>query len=392
MCTVDIAIVSPGLLEAKTTRGGGIETNDFKVGQHLSKVFGVTILGPFYGKYRKSLNFDKLVVEEVYFPAVKTYPYVSRIAKNMSFLSVFAYSILIILKLISLKKHGLRLVIIDDSSTGILSAIAARIMMVKVIFSEGNTHPWIEPSIVSSKSTLIKEFGRSMKIATGSLLCKLSQAIRVQSVYIMRGMERNHISPSKINVIGVGVDTDFFKPLPPSNFLLDYTKVGFVGRLVDEKGVPLLLKVVKIASTEWPRLHFIIMGDGPYRKPLSELPNVDSIGYVPMNEIPKRLSEVPIVLFFQRELGLAEFETMACGKAIIACNMGDVPNVIKHLENGILCKPEAESYINSIMFLINNPSIARSISEKARQTAENYYDWTVVSNNWIRLCKVCLKS
>ena len=199
------------------------------------------------------------------------------------------------------------------------------------------------------------------------------------------------IDPAKIHVISGGVDVNMFKPISKMNHQCNAMRVGFIGRLTDEKGVPLLLEVVHMAIQELPNVQFIIMGDGPYKQYFSNLPNVEHLGWVPKDELTRWLSKVQITLFFQKELGLAELEAMASGKAIVACNVGEVPQTITHLENGVLCTPDAQSYIDAIKLLCEDPSLLKRLSRRARENAVKYFSWDVIGREWFSLCMACLK-
>lgn len=396
MNVVDICIISPSLLEAGAKRGGGIEEIDWRVALQLSKYFNVVILSPFYKKYCKTIRInERFTVEQVYFPAVKNYPPISRSEMYKTFFLMYIYSWLIPMKMMALRKKKVKIVIVHQGLPGFLSTLLARIMKIKVIYSEGNTSPWISPFItptkIPTKRLLIRKFGHVHNLNVGKLICKLSDHIRTQSNSIRDGMIKQGIYPEKIRVISGGVDVDIFKPRNKVETTYSTIKVGFIGRLTEEKGVLLLLDVVQMAMKELPNVRFVIMGEGQYKQYFSNLPNVEHLGWVPKDELNLWLSKVQIVLFFQKELGLAELEAMASGKAIVACDVGEISQTIKHLENGILCTPDARSYINAIKLLCEDPSLVESLSRKARETAVEYFDWDLIGREWFSLCTECLK-
>lgn len=296
------------------------------------------------------------------------------------------------MKMVTLRRKKLKLVLVHNGLPGLLSTLLAKIIKIKIVCSEANTYPWISPYLSPTKRTLPQKFMYFLNLNTGKLICKLSDCIRTQSNSIRGGMINFGIDPAKIHVISGGVDVNMFKPISKMNHQCnDAIRVGFIGRLTDEKGVPLLLEVVHMAIKELPNVRFIIMGDGLYKQYFSNLPNVEHLGWVPRDELNLWLSKVQIALFFQKELGLAELEAMASGKAIVACDVGEVSQTIKHLENGILCTPDAGSYINAIKLLSKDFSLLKRLSRRARETAVEYFGWGVIGREWFSLCIECLK-
>ncbi|MCK4732798.1 MAG: glycosyltransferase family 4 protein [Methanophagales archaeon] len=392
MTGVDICMISPGLLEAGTKRGGGIEEIDYQVALRLSRYFNVVILSPFYKKYCKHIRInERLSIEPIYFPAEKNYPPRSRSEMYITPFLIHFYSCLTAMKVMALRRKKLKLVIVHNGLPGFLSSLLAKIMKIKVIYSEGNVYPWVSPYITPTKRTLPQKFMYFLNLNTGKRLCKLSDYIRTQSNSIKGGMINYGIDSAKIRVINGGVDVNRFKLISKMNHQCNAIRVGFIGRLTDEKGVPLLLEVVHKAIKDSLDVRFVIMGDGPYKQYFSNLPNVEHFGFVPRDELNLWLSKVQIVLFFQKELGLAELEAMASGKAIVACDVGEVSQIIKHLENGILCTPDARSYIDAIKRLCEDPSLLKGVSRKARETAVKCFSWDIIGCNWLSLCVECLK-
>lgn len=390
---MDICIVSPGLLHARTQRGGGIEEQHYEVGLELSKHFHIIILSPFYRRYKKRvLVNNNLTVEEVYFPSCERYPPKSLMERYMTLLSMALYSFLVSTRIISLTKKGLKIVVVTDTLTGLPPTILAKILGVKVIFSEGNLWPWVNPYIIPKNLSTSQKIMCSAKIFMGTLLGKMSNFVRVQSISIKKGMAKNGINQDKVVVIEPGIDTCIFKPANENSLSCKSFRVGFLGRLMDEKGAPLLFEICKKAEKVIPEASFRIMGGGPYEKRFRSLRNVEHVGWVPRNMLPKLMSRIQVILFFQRDLGIAELEAMASGKAIIACSIEGVQQFVKHLENGVLCTPDAECYIDAIKLLVENPRLLRAISEKARETAVKYFDWNIAGNNWFLLCIECLKN
>lgn len=79
LSSVDVCIVSPGLLEVPTIRGGGIEENDYRISLQLSKDKMIVLISPFFGRFVGRISINKrFVIEQLYFPATRSYPLKSK--------------------------------------------------------------------------------------------------------------------------------------------------------------------------------------------------------------------------------------------------------------------------------------------------------------------------
>lgn len=385
MDDIDICIISPWLLEAGTKRGGGREEIDYQVALELSKEYSVILLSTYYKKYVGNIFInDNLSIKEVYFPATRDYPPKSRIDEFKIWLIIPIFSLLIALNLIFLKRRKLKLIIVHSGTPGLFSATIARFLKLVVLYLEGNTIPWVNPYIFEAGTMNV------YPSYTDRLLAKLSDFIITQSNFIKDGMINDKVDPMKIDVIPAGVDLDLFKP-SFCNWNANSITIGFIGRLTEEKGARLLKEIIECALLRIPEVKFLIMGDGPYKDKLLGASNIIHLGWIKRDELNSWLSKVQIVIFLQKDLGLAELEALSAGKVIVACNLGAVPYTINHLRNGYLSEPNAESFIEAINSLLRNPELMKSLSRNARSTAVNFFDWNIIGKKWRSCCKRAIK-
>src|SRR5690606_7054747 len=70
------------------------------------------------------------------------------------------------------------------------------------------------------------------------------------------------------------------------------------------------------------------------------------------------------------------FEYMAAGRAIIAADIGQIPEIIDHERTGLLVPPgDATALAGAIMTLIDDRTLAASLGRNARQEAVERYAW-----------------
>ena len=75
-------------------------------------------------------------------------------------------------------------------------------------------------------------------------------------------------------------------------------------------------------------------------------------------------------------------EAMALGLVVISTNVGGMPYLIKHKQDGILVKPnDVDAFVSAIKDIIKSPETAASVAIHARQKFEQY-DWTIVKQLW----------
>jgi glycosyltransferase involved in cell wall biosynthesis len=145
-----------------------------------------------------------------------------------------------------------------------------------------------------------------------------------------------------------GTDPDLFSPLsrrPDRPFT-----VGYIGRLVPEKGVDDLLRALVGLGRDW-RLRLV--GSGPQRAELERLAAdlgvtdcVTFVGAVPSIEMPAQYHEVDVLALpsrtrpnWKEQFGRVLVEAMASGVPVIGSDSGAIPGVIG---DGGLVVPEGD--------------------------------------------------
>jgi len=128
--------------------------------------------------------------------------------------------------------------------------------------------------------------------------------------------------------------------------------IGYVGGLVPEKGVDVLLRAcVGLAVQDW---NLSIAGDGPERGRLRALADalgladrVRFLGAVPSTETPALYRELDVLVLpsisrpnWVEQFGRVLIEAMACGVAVVGSRSGEIPTVIG--DAGLLF-PEGDS-------------------------------------------------
>ncbi|WP_404443942.1 glycosyltransferase [Microbacterium marinum] len=194
-------------------------------------------------------------------------------------------------------------------------------------------------------------------------------------------------------VIPLGHDPDEFAPAAasdPSTGSPAHTVVGFVGRLVPEKGVRLLLDAV----ASQPTLHARIAGGGPLadelatevrRRGLGD--RVELLGPIDPSEVSEfyrslHVLAVPSVPTAQwtEQFGRVAVEAMASGIPVVASTAGALPDVVG--DAGILVPPaDAQALAQSILVAARDAAAirVRGLARAAEST------WEAVADHYVDL-------
>ncbi len=189
---------------------------------------------------------------------------------------------------------------------------------------------------------LSRELGRYQWLARPFIKAIWNDAadIVTNSVYLARLAEKTTSRP--ITVIPNGYYTEDFTPGPPRR-PSDPVRLVFVGRLVYQKGLGLLLDA--LASVRDRRFHLDVVGDGPLEPALRAkcaalgLNTLVSFkGWKKREELAElyRRSQVLVLPSLDEGLPNAVTEAMAAGLAIVASNAGGIPEAVTDGHNGYL--------------------------------------------------------
>jgi len=179
-----------------------------------------------------------------------------------------------------------------------------------------------------------------------------------------------------------GVDPALFAPAPAARQGDEFT-VGYAGRLVEEKGLFVLLEAVAGLGGTW-RLH--IRGSGPLAPALRR--RVEALGLsgrvvlappLPSTQMPDfyRALDVLVLPSLSRPHWIEQFgrvliEAMACRVAVVGSDCGEIPHVIG--EAGLVV-PEGDPHAlrAALHTLMVEPERRRALAEAGRERVLRHY-------------------
>ncbi|MCL6571987.1 MAG: glycosyltransferase family 4 protein [Bacillus sp. (in: Bacteria)] len=168
-----------------------------------------------------------------------------------------------------------------------------------------------------------------------------------------------------------------------------------IGRIVKEKGFDTIIEAGALAKEMELDCYFVIAGKGPmletYRRQIVER-SLDShiafVGYI-TDEQRNTLIQgcvMAVIPSLYEPFGIVVLETMILGKPTIVSNTGGMKGIVKHLQTGLLMDPgNAQSLLEQISFLIQNPQKAEEIGGKGREIAISLYGWKRIASETSRV-------
>jgi glycogen(starch) synthase len=211
-----------------------------------------------------------------------------------------------------------------------------------------------------------------------------------------------HTPKDKIDIIPNGVEASRFAAYDGvdltrfrSMYALPEEKIVFnVGRVVQEKGVPVLVEAMPKVLAENPAAKFVVAGTGDSLSALRarawKLGIGDKVlftGFIP-DEDRDRLYKVASCAVFPslyEPFGIVALEAMAAKVPIVVSLVGGLQEVVKHSETGITVYPDNPE---SLAWGINH-TLARP--DWAAQRVANAYRVVLEQYNWRRIAQLTIK-
>lgn len=204
------------------------------------------------------------------------------------------------------------------------------------------------------------------------------------------------IPPERVHVLPNGVDKARFVAGPPDDAIRTRfglgagPLLGFVGSLRSWHGTENLPALLQDLQPRHPDVQLVIAGDGPLRGEL-ELEfdrrglrdNVLFTGWLPHEQVPALIRQFDIALApysEQEHLWYASpmklFEYMACGRAVVAPALGQIEEVVRDGETGLLYPHEdREALVRACDRLLADRPLRERIGRAAAEELDGQYSW-----------------
>ncbi|NCD40855.1 MAG: glycosyltransferase [Bacteroidia bacterium] len=196
---------------------------------------------------------------------------------------------------------------------------------------------------------------------------------------------RAEIIPNPVDVKQVRAKADAFNNSNGSG-----VRIVTLGRLSEVKGIKYLIKAFVLLKNSDSKCHYTltIIGDGserPYLENMVEEFNMsDAVTFIGEQTNPYpylKSADIFVQPSLHEGFGVSIVEAMLLGAAVIASNVGGIPDIIQSEVNGLLVKPADEQTLaRAVCRLAADPALRRYLIKRACKDAEDRYDVAVITS------------
>lgn len=251
----------------------------------------------------------------------------------------------------------------------------------------GRNHGIIEQDIQRHIHQLETEL---TTIADQVIVCSHSMVQEIQSLF--------SIPASKISMIPNGVEISSKLHTQQEDDLaihrLRYAQpdekiVFYIGRLVYEKGIQVLIEALPSIHAAVPNTRIVIAGTGPMKQALQELTArkgldayVTFTGFIHDDERNLLLHMADVCVFpsLYEPFGIVSLEAMQSGTPVVVSDTGGLAEIIDHGTDGYKALPgHVESLAWHVTEVLLHPEIAEVMARNALNKVEQRYDWKSIA-------------
>lgn len=212
-------------------------------------------------------------------------------------------------------------------------------------------------------------------------------------------IQEYQVAPEKIAIIPCGVDTGRFAvEADLAAFSQVFSSptdriVLYVGRLDREKGIPHLLEAMARVLLAVPEARLVIAGKGVLQQELSETARslqiddrVSFVGYVQDEPLAAlyRCAQALAVPSLYEPFGIVALESMACGRPVVASDVGGLREIVLEGQTGLRVPPgNATALARALTGLLVDEATADRMGAAGRQRAEHSYNWPRVATQTV---------
>ncbi|WP_104477747.1 glycogen synthase [Actinokineospora auranticolor] len=223
------------------------------------------------------------------------------------------------------------------------------------------------------------------------------------------------LDPARVHVVRNGIDSTAYRPVAEVDALRahgidpDRPTVVFVGRITRQKGVGHL---VAAAHRIDPGAQVVLCAGAPdtpeiaeeTRAAVAELSAArEGVFWIqrmlPQHEVRQLLSHATVFVCpsVYEPLGIVNLEAMACGTAVVASDVGGIPEVVADGETGLLvhydesdAEPFRAGLADAVNALLADPARAAAMGAAGRARAEREFSWSSVAERTVEVYRSVL--
>lgn len=201
--------------------------------------------------------------------------------------------------------------------------------------------------------------------------------------------------PARVRAIANGCDAAIFHPADRAaarrelGMDADADIVLYVGRLVAEKGLRELVEATRALSLQRPRLHTVLVGEGPLQSELATLlaaePSlrIQLAGPQPPSRVARWMAAADLVTLPSYSEGHPNVlvEALACGRPVVATDVGGIPEVVDAQCGLLIAERDAAALTAALGSALEVPWDSAALARKFSRS------WHQVAKETLRACE-----
>lgn len=196
-------------------------------------------------------------------------------------------------------------------------------------------------------------------------------------------------------------DFDFEATSFRSSFAAPHDKIVlFVGRLVVEKGVQVLLDAAPKILSACPDTKFLIVGTGYHQEELKRQASylgiqnhVNFLGYVSDEELRKlyKIADAICIPSLYEPFGIVALEGMAAKVPVVVSDTGGLSDFVQNMVTGITTYAgDSGSLAWGLLEVLRNPVLSAQIATEAYRSIKEIYNWQAIARRTSNLYKLVM--
>jgi glycosyltransferase involved in cell wall biosynthesis len=211
---------------------------------------------------------------------------------------------------------------------------------------------------------------------------------------VANSLRSSGVPSQRIRTIANGVDVTAFAAANPGSFRAtqssDRQVIGMVARLDLQKGFECLLRAVSALRELVPRIHLILVGEGPDRaiiesrvRELGLQSNVTLAGHRTDMPAVYAAMEIFVLPSLNEGLPMTLLEAMASSKPVVATRVGAVPEVVRDGETGLLVEPQdIQGLVAALSRLLADADLCRRLGTQACAWVKQRYSSAAMARSY----------
>ena len=204
-----------------------------------------------------------------------------------------------------------------------------------------------------------------------------------------------------------GADSDFLRPQPPSDALLERWNLRgkkvfvYVGTHAYYHGLDTLLEAATLLRDR-SDIVILMIGDGPERGRLKQISADRELGNVifgesPYSEMDQLYSIAYASLATLRKMNVAQgmrlskvFPSLSCAVPVIYSGAGEAADLLQSNRCGLVVSPEEPALLaQAISNLASEPALRLAMGCAGRAMVEKDYSWSTIVGRWLTEIGMC---